>query len=50
MTEWGVLWHETGEVEPTETREAAEQIIRLHPWPAHVVSRTVTYSEWEEPS
>lgn len=46
--EWGVLWDETGEVEPTETRMAAERIVALHSWDGYVVSRTVTYGEWAE--
>ena len=44
--EWGVLWEETGEVEPVESHEAAEELIRLHIWAAHAVTRTITYSEW----
>ena len=46
--EWGVLWDETGEIEPTESKNDAERIVALHIWDGHVVSRTITYSEWKE--
>lgn len=50
MTEWGVRWEETGEVEPTATRMDAETLADVYPaWGGVVVSRTVTYSEWGEP-
>lgn len=46
--EWGVLWDETGEVEPVESKEAAGRLVARYTWDGYVVSRTVTYSEWVE--
>jgi hypothetical protein len=44
--EWGVLWDETGEVEPRESQASAERLVAMYSWDGYVVSRTVTYSEW----
>lgn len=46
-TEHGVLWPETGEVEPTETREAAAELAGKYPaWNGAVVSRSIVRGRW----